>query len=249
VRVVIAGLISVATLASSAVNAADIPARMPTKAPAQIVAYRWTGCYLGVNAGYQATRAHFNDVATGTDVGSHTGDGALAGGQIGCDYQFGNWVVGVEGMFDWTNAKGDHTFNDGGSLNNPTTEMKWLATATARVGYAVDRNLVYVKGGGAWANTDLNLPVTAPGAAVFLEANNTWSGWTVGAGWEYAFAPGWSAKVEYNYLDLGSRRPTSCVTSSNVAAFPVGACLPVFDIDMTSHMVLVGLNYRFSGPR
>ncbi len=72
----------------------------------------------------------------------------------------------------------------------------------------VDRSLFYVKGGGAWVNEKFNITDTAVGGALYIlmpEQTDRW-GWTVGAGFEYAFAPGWSAKIEYNYMDFGSYR-------------------------------------------
>jgi outer membrane immunogenic protein len=157
-----------------------------------------------------------------------------AGGQAGCDYQTGALVVGAEGMFDWTNADGDNVTPAG--TVRAATDQNWFATATARIGYSFDRSLIYVKGGGAWVNeswTQLSLA----GVVANSTGNFTRSGWVVGGGWEYAFAPSWSMKVEYNYFDLGNRDQNTCAG---------GACAPI-RLDQTAHLVLLGLNYRFGG--
>ena len=79
-----------------------------------------------------------------------------------------------------------------------TTEHNWYGTATARVGYAVDNWLWYVKGGAAWLDADHTI-----GGVTF---SDTQTGWTVGTGLEWALGPNWSAKLEYNYMDFGKER-------------------------------------------
>ena len=70
-------------------------------------------------------------------MGSHTGNGAIGGGQIGCDYQINNFVVGVQGSFDAGSVKGtgsnDDTYYE--VAETVETKMNWMATATARAGY------------------------------------------------------------------------------------------------------------------
>ena len=226
---------AVALGAAQSAAAADIPARMPAKAPAQVVAHSWTGCYLGVNAGYLWARTGLTDLS-GADFGSETANGAVAGGQVGCDYQTGRWVFGVEGMMDWTNADGSHNVTDCCLF---TTDMKWIATVTGRIGYAVNNSLFYVKGGGAWANLSHTQTLLSTVAVI---DSYTRSGWTVGAGWEYRFRRGWSAKIEYNYLDLGSSSPVACIVTEVPPLCGLGGT-----IDQTAHLVLVGLNYRVGG--
>ncbi len=117
------------------------------------------------------------------------------------------------------------------------TDTNWLANVTGRIGYAIfDRNLLYVKGGGAWI--DQSNSVTAAGT-VFNTGDYTRSGWTVGAGWEYAFAPNWSAKIEYNYMDFGSKSPTFISAG--------GAAVTNVNVDQTAHLALFGINYKFGG--
>jgi outer membrane immunogenic protein len=225
-------LASVSLGAAQSAVAADLPARGPVyKAPPAPIAFSWTGCYVGGNVGGLWTNNDWND-AGGADAGSHTASGVTAGGQLGCNYQTGPWVLGVEGMFNWADANGDHTSLAGIGLH---TDTNWLANVTGRVGYAFDRSLLYVKGGGAWIDQSHTATV---GAVLFDAGDSTRGGWTVGAGWEYAFAPNWSAKIEYNYMDFGSQSPT--FTS------PAGVSTS-FNIDQNAHLALFGINYRFGG--
>jgi outer membrane immunogenic protein len=114
--------------------------------------------------------------------------------------------------------------------------VNWIASVTGRLGYTQNNWLLYVKGGGAWADFDQ----TAAYPAVATTISNTRSGWTAGAGLEYAFTPGWSAKVEYQYYDFGSDR------YNYTFAAPAGVVFPA-DIDSQIHTVKVGLNWRFGG--
>src|SRR5260370_27718691 len=101
-------------------TAAALAARPYTKAPAPIAPLTtWTGCYVGGGGGGAATKNDHNDFsnslaltgfAPGTALGSNlsTGaDGWFGTVQVGCDYQFNNFVVGVFGDYDFSDVKGD----------------------------------------------------------------------------------------------------------------------------------------------
>ena len=118
----------------------------------------------------------------------------------------------------WADIKGGT--NTGSVFGAPlgatfNTEVDWASTLTGRVGVAFDRWLVYGKGGVAWASDSYTTNLYTFPASV--EMTDTRIGWTAGAGVEYAFAPRWSAKLEYNYMDFGTKpfrsrrgpRPTS----------------------------------------
>jgi outer membrane immunogenic protein len=225
--------------------AADIP--VPAKAPimtAPPIPYSWTACYVGVHAGYGWGRSDVTDpapffgFANGQTTRANT-RGFLAGGQLGCDYQFaGNWVVGLEGDFAWADIKG--TVNDPFFAGkNFSSRTGWIATGTGRIGYAFDRVLLYGKGGGAWAHNRFDM--TFFGGAVG-SATETRFGWTVGGGIEFLLAQNWSAKVEYNHYDFGSRQVTLAGIGFGGAPFTSPQ-----NIRQTIDTVKVGFNYRFGG--
>jgi outer membrane immunogenic protein len=123
-------------------------AELPLKAPAyRAPVYTWTGCYLGVNVGGGWGHKDNIDLSPPQPValplGSHDVRGPVAGGQLGCDYQVGGLVFGVQGMFDWADLSGGNT-----DPSDPTgdlafkTESNWFATLTGRLGYAVQPNLL-----------------------------------------------------------------------------------------------------------
>lgn len=213
-------------LSATAASAADLgraPVYKAPPAPAP-VAYNWAGFYVGGHLGYGWGTDSADATALGAGAGDVDVDGFLAGAQLGYNWQAGAFVFGLEGDWSWTNGDGDVATG----LGTFTAERNWYATATARVGYAWDNWLWYVKGGAAWADTDYTLvsPFIPGGIAT---AGDTRSGWTVGTGVEWALGPQWSAKLEYNYLDFGDD------TFAGV------------NYDSENHLVKVGLNYRF-GP-
>ncbi len=200
------------------------------------VPYSWTGCYVGGHAGAGWDRTGFSDplgtnIATvGETIGVNSRAGGLGGVQAGCDYQFANrWVIGLAGDFSWANIQGAATDPDPfftGKAGGPitlTTRTDRLATVTGRVGYALDNILIYGKGGAAFAHNlysvqDLaSLNGSSTGTSCTIgngdiacnpTASTNRTGWTVGAGFEWAFARNWSAMVEYDHYGFGNKSPS-----------------------------------------
>jgi outer membrane immunogenic protein len=241
-RVTLVTAVMLTALAGHA-TAADLRARAPVPyqpPPPPRPVFTWSGCYIGGNIGGGWASKSSTDVAgsvtgvIGADLGSHTADGFIGGGQIGCDYQAGVWVLGVQGMFDGSGMQGSNTSLSG--LFTVNSKIPWLATVTGRIGFtAAPAVLVYAKGGGAWVRDEYTLATI--GGTTLANATTTPSGWTVGGGVEWAFAGNWSAFAEYNYLDFGT--PSVAFTST------VGA--PTFPINIKQNInsFMVGVNYRF----
>ncbi len=215
-RFVFAGALALA--AGGQALAADLPPPMapPPRAPATYVPapvpiFSWSGIYIGLNGGYS-----FGTATPSGGGSSITANGFLIGGTLGGNYQFGNFVVGLEGDGDWSNLDGTSTTGGG------TAEVKstWLSTVRGRAGYAWDRVLFYGTAGGAFGNVQAGLQPTLTSA--------TQAGWTAGAGVEAAFAPNWTAKVEYLYVDFA------------------GLSVPGATVTLTENLVRAGVNYKFS---
>jgi outer membrane immunogenic protein len=217
--------------------AADLGARPVYKAPpAPLPMFSWTGFYIGAHAGYGWGTNDWTDPAgfalggAGATYGNDT-DGFFGGGQLGFDYQFApNWVLGIEGQMSGGKIDGSTTYGPVGATTTFSNEASWLASVTGRLGYTGGNWLLYAKGGAAWA--DFDNTVSIPGASVSLSETKT--GWTAGGGLEYAFAPGWSGKIEYQYYDFGS-------DTYSFAPFPS------FETDNQIHTIKAGLNWRFGG--
>jgi outer membrane immunogenic protein len=218
--------------------AADLPHRPAYSEPMMVApGYNWTGCYVGGNVGAAWGRAEVTDVNSGAGV-SGTNTGFAGGGQIGCDYQMGPWVIGIRNMFDGTSLDNSATLGSGplaGYSSNGSTH--WFDTLTARGGYLVQPNvLLYAQGGVAWAQRSQTIS-DPTGVQVAAISNNT-TGWTVGGGVEWMFVPHWSAFLEYNYMNFGT---------SSGSWTDTGACLGGCSVDVKadSQNVLVGVNFKF----
>lgn len=179
--------------AAGAAVAADIP-RGPTpyySAPAAV--YNWTGPYAGLNIGYEWGKV------TNTPG---TPSGLAGGGQVGYNWQSGQFVFGGETDIQFSGA--DDTFAPY-KFSNP-----WFGTLRGRAGAAFNNVLLYATLGLAYG--DLK------GQFLGLDETKTEFGWTGGVGLEYGFTPNWSAKVEYLYMDLASRAFTITGTDNGLQA-------------------------------
>jgi outer membrane immunogenic protein len=219
------------------VFAADLPARrgVPMKAPEPVMTYgtNWTGFYVGAHAGGGWSSKCFE--FAGASEGCHNGDGWLAGGQLGYNWQAGNWVFGLEFSGSFADISGSHA-----ALLDPTdtyrSRVDSVLLFTGRVGMTFDRVLRYVTGGGAWVNDRFRYVDAGVGTAA---ANTDRWGWTIGGGAEFALSPNWSLAAQYNYVDLGRRDE----------AFSGGGVVAFTDrVQQELHLATVRLNYRFGGP-
>jgi len=216
--------------------AADLPAQPPIKAPAMVPveSFTWTGVYLGVHGGGAWSKLSGTNSFGGT-ASSASLDGWLAGGQIGANYQVGQWVFGVQGDY----AYADDKFTQSLAPIVGTLEVKhdYFATASGRIGYAFDRLMVYGKGGVAftrdkWRATDNT------GGLVFGNFNRT--GWLAGAGFEWAFAGNWSVFAEYNYLSFGNINEALTTGGSGTLVATGGGV-----VKDTTNIAKAGINFRF----
>jgi outer membrane immunogenic protein len=188
--------------------------RLPAYRAPAVPYYDWSGFYLGAHAG----------------LGWSDGEsGVIGGGQVGFNYQVGQWVLGVEGEFAGTSINESATVVfPGVGVASAEASLDWISTLAFRAGWAADRWLVYGKFGAAWVGWSAEgAGAIFGGPAVSVSIDDTASGWVFGLGTEYAFNGNWSAKLEYNMLDFGSD----------------------FGTDATLHVFKAGVNYRFGyGP-
>ena len=212
-------MLGVLGLAATA-NAADLPRRYdPVPQRAFVPVYNWTGFYIGINGGGAWGDSNWDSVGT-FDV-----SGGMIGGTVGYNWQFSQWVFGLEGDIDWTNINGSSTAACAAGCK---TSNSWLATVRGRVGYAFDRFLPYVTGGLAVGN----IRASQPG---FIGGDDTNAGWTVGGGLEFVIAGNWTAKAEYLYVDLGK---FNC-------GLACGNGINPDNVSFSTHMVRGGVNFRF----
>ncbi len=223
--------------------AADRPPPVAPRAPAVYVPtpvpyYNRTGFYIGGNIGGGWQQGGFTDSLGLDSFAAQNTTKGLGGGQVGVNYEFANGVVGgADAMFDWR-FNNQNTLNSVNGLAQITSNNNWLTTATAKLGYAWDRTLVYAEGGGAWVGTS-NSVFTDSCCSYNVSGSNY--GWTVGVGVEYAIWGTWSARVEYDYVGLTNQTLTVPQDGSSLAGdqFTGGG--------RNVQMVTLGINYKFGG--
>jgi outer membrane immunogenic protein len=238
-------LCAVVGLAGSAF-AADLPPAAPPRAPAVYVpavvpVYNWSGFYIGINGGWGWASGTITDTVTGSSLGSLTGtssgniNGGIFGGQIGANYQIDALVLGIEGDWDWSGQKRTDTFGCGvGCTVSENIKIGWIATVRGRIGYAMDRVLLYATGGAAFTHTSDN--VTATGNGTIFNASSTNAGWTIGAGGEWAFAQNWTGRIEYLYV--GTKVNQS-------GALPVVGGTLTESGNIHDSLIRAGINFKF----
>jgi outer membrane immunogenic protein len=233
-------LVTAAALAAFAAVGTAGAADLPYKAPPMAVAapsWNWTGTYVGIEGGGGWGRTQQMDVA-GVTTGSFTQSGGTFGGTSGIQIQYGSWVFGAESDFSWSNINGTVT-TPVCVANSCFVNLKSYGTSRTRIGYAWDRWMIYATGGIAYGRVNAGQDSCAGG---FVPADGFcgthWQvGWTAGAGVEAWIAPGWSAKLEYLYMDLGN----------NYSYTPV---IPVYVTKEQVSLIRAGINYHFNwgGP-
>lgn len=238
-------LVAAAGLALSAASAsaADL-AVAPVKAPPPVIAPAptWDGFYLGVQGGggWGTSKETYlgapNDAAfIGTQ--NYTTSGGFVGGVIGYNWQAGPAVFGLEGDYHWSGINGRSDIINVGppsALDTYYTALRSFGDIKGRLGYADGPALWFVSGGAAVG--DIQHRYSAGLLPPSVDASDVKWGWTAGAGVEYMFVPNWSAKLEYNYIDLGKTAPIQYTLAPTDRS----------EWKDTFHTVKVGLNYHFN---
>jgi outer membrane immunogenic protein len=234
---------SLAALGTAPALAADLAPRAYSKAPVPAPVVTWGGFYVGVEAGAASTRDAWS--FDGVPFGNPDGNGAFGGGVIGYNWQLPNNVVlGFEGNFDAADIKGTSTCTflivASGSCES---KLDSLYSATGRLGYAASGPLgpmlFFAKAGVAWTDQKLSFAGDTLLGPETLSGSARRTGWTVGTGLEYMFAPNWSAKLEYDYYDFGNK--TTTLTDQFGDTGDISSKLTV-------NTVKAGVNYHFGDP-
>ncbi len=190
-KYLLASVAALGLVAAGAASAADLPSRKgPVAAPVYMPpAFSWTGFYVGANAGYGWGNVNANGFANVGDL-----DGFVGGGQIGYNYQMGQFVVGLEADLQGADL------SSGNNLGLLNVKTDYFGTVRARAGVAFDRFMPYITGGWAYGNVKTSIP-----AIGFSSDRSHTGGFAVGGGLEYAVTNNIIAGVEYLYVDLGEK--------------------------------------------
>lgn len=229
-------------LAAASANAADLS--RPAYAPPPPPVYSWSGLYWGVNIGYSWGQSKYDASFTGTGTVSSSQDinGVIGGGQTGYNYQFGAWVWGFESDLQASGQKGSSTFRGINPLTTISTDRKleWFGTSRSRLGFLWTPNvLVYGTAGVAYGQVKNSATITNPAGSATATFRDVKAGWTAGGGVEAALGGGWSAKLEYLYIDLGKTEETDVTPGLGTTAVETWR--------NTDNIVRAGLNYKWGG--
>ena len=222
-----------------AARAADLPPA-PQLPPLEAQP-AWTGFYAGLNVGgaFGSSRNAFSIAGFGLPTFNTSLAGVVGGGEAGYNWQTGSWVLGLEASFEGSGLSGSRTAPCVPPLcaalaASYTQKLPWFGTLRPRIGYALGNWLLYATGGGALGQVDTNATAAVGSFVATNNHSQTRGGWTLGGGVEVELMAGWSAKIEYLYVDLGSRTTTYLANPpiSNASHF-------------SANVVTAGLNYHF----
>jgi outer membrane immunogenic protein len=260
-------LLTTVLLASlgSVAQAADLPRKSPQLFAPAMPMFTWSGFHIGINGGYAFGDG--NTATTGTPVFQtliapgivpdslrSKPDGFMGGFQAGYNAQFGALVAGIEADIQFGNLKSRSSFTGGPVLGtqlttSATTELSYLGTARARLGFTpAERLLVYATGGLAFGEVKTGGAVNgvqAPGLVWQGSKSETKLGYAIGMGAEYALTNNLTFKGEYLYYDLGK---TTINALGNPAVRGVAALNGIDYQARTQNsgsLVRAGVNYKF----
>ena len=229
-------------LMSATALAADLPARKSVPSPVftPAPAYSWDGFYLGLQAGFVWDRVSnagnyggyawlaaplFPALATvpwaAGSTGANTKSGFVGGGHAGYNWQMGAFVLGAEGDLEGASVWS-------GSLRG---------SLRGRLGFAVDRALLYTTGGMAFGGRNGSSAYGAYGYNYGGTSSSTRLGWTVGAGVEYLITQNWSAGLEYRYSNFGANNSTGYWGGN-----------PGGNANLSENAIRARVSYHFSAP-
>ncbi len=248
----------IATVFAVAASAADMP--VPGAGPAynpppayHPAIYDWSGIYFGGQVGAGMMNDTFTQSTTtallnaGTAIQTNPW-AVVGGGDAGFNIEFAPVVIGFEGTWMASAQSGTQVQP---SLSptisvNETSASHWYATATGRIGYAANDVLLYAKGGAAWMRVTYT-EQTAAGAIMAMQSiNDTRSGFTVGGGIEYGLNENLSLKLEYDFLDFGTKNYNfNNLSFTPVGGVPTAVALPA-SVKSVTNMLTAGVNYRFN---
>jgi outer membrane immunogenic protein len=249
----------VASIAAAAFcGAPAIAADMPTKAPvykAVDPGFNWTGFYAGLNAGYGSAdmSSTFTSNAPGFTAPSLSanGNGFIGGAQVGYNWQNARFIAGLEADLTYSGIRGKNSGLSTSTINTTTIDQKipWFGTARGRLGFlATDKFLIFATGGLAVGETKAtsssvsNLVGAICGVTVscaFSSVSHTSATWTVGGGFEYAFSPQMTWKVEYLYFNFGSESVTAPISLA------IGGFVTAKSNFQATNIFRTGLNWRW----
>jgi outer membrane immunogenic protein len=223
-------------------QAADVPVLPPVVVEPEPDMFDWSGFYIGAHGG----GAWSNSTVTLTDpagvvIVTPDGDaindfdqaGGVIGAQAGVLMQTGQFVLGVEGDVQWAGLGADfEPFTSGFPVDDFQVSIDGMASIRGKLGFAVDKVLIYATAGLAVGSVSTQYRTPAGGVDAF-NYSELQVGYTVGAGAAFAVTDNISLFGEYRFTDLGE-------SSGDALIGPAGTSTT----RTTVHTGLVGFNFH-----
>ncbi len=225
---------SLLALGLFALGTPALAADLPLKAPALKAVYDWTGFYVGGHFGYGGA-----SLGPGTNplplqgiFFPHSPTGLIGGYQIGYNRELANHLVlGIEADASFTSPVDEPALTPAPFK----TTLDYVGTLRGRIGYAFGRWMPFVTGGFAWGHTHININQDPANTSSIISSPGHYQpGWTAGLGLEFAVSGNWTAKLEYDYIELA-------LQTYDLSSF----ALPGVTVDPRIHLAKIGLNYQF----
>lgn len=213
---------------AGAASAADLGTAPIYRKAAPVEAWSWTGSYVGLYiGGASGNNVDTTDAFIANRTSYGLGSSVIGGYTDGYNWQVApNWLIGYESETGYMKLKGSALY-PGTALNAATETGSLYSVWAARLGYVMDKSLLYVKGGAVLTRFD------SSSRNGMISDHEYEFGYAIGGGWEYAFAPKWSVKAEYLYL--GFDKDLTFGTGPQMATSHFGGV----------HTGKVGVNYKF----
>ena len=227
--------------ASGGAQAADLPVKAAMAPP---VAADWTGFYAGLHAG--GAWQNMNLTNSGYAGNSTSASSFIGGGQVGYNWQHGNFVYGVEADISGLSKgfRGPDVTTKTTPLTGIKSDINWLSTYRVRAGLAVGDTMAYMTGGlaiggvrQAFSPHGLGFPFGAT-----KSESKTKVGWAFGGGVEHMWTRNWTIGLEAMFVDLGTST-VNATENSTGAVFTDGFKRTKFH--NTAVIGRVKVNYKF----
>lgn len=220
-------------LTSTSALAADYTEPVPE-------AFSWTGVYAGLFAAYSDVGRDLELSTVNTSVELDDSFSGFSGGALlGFNYQFDSVVIGIEGDVAFASIDESDIISAGATVTNIEDEIDTTYGIRARLGYALDRTLLFVSGGVAWADYEAKLRATdGIDSATADLSDETLFGWQIGGGVEQAVTDNVTVRLEYLYTDYDSE-------SNGIDVNGDGVDEADSEVDLDSHTIRLGVNFLF----
>ncbi len=209
---------------------------------APVAKYNWSGFYVGVHGGLATgnTTGETDLLGLITIKNEYDVSGGFYGGHIGYNHQIGHAVFGIEGALSGGDIGGSKTCL---LLLDCARNVDMLASVSGRIGYAMDRSMVYASLGVAWADVETNVTDNIIGGGLIsLKGSESHVGLRVGFGFEHAIAPNILARVEYAHYEFGDEAHNLGV---EFLGTPVPLSIPT-NVSLDMDTLNVGISIKFN---